>query len=288
MPSRLDDPTTGGLRGLRIVAFESRRAVEMAELIRRHGGEPIIAPTMREVSQPDTAALLGYVDDLAAGTIDVVLLLTGVGLRLLVQAVASEWPAARVANALRQAKLVARGPKPVSALRELGLQADITVPEPNTWREVLATLDERLPVAGLRVAVQEYGMPNDALLRGLEARGALVHRVPIYHWELADDLAPLRAAIDALGGGQVHIAIFTSANQVYSLFRVAGAGAERLRVAFGRVVIASVGPICSDALREHGLAPDVEPEHPKMGHLVSEVARRGQALLAAKRAAGKQ
>ena len=133
---------------MRVVAFESRRATEMAELIRRHGGEPLIAPTMREVPLGDTTPLLDYLGALEANEIDVVLLMTGVGLRTLVKSVASRWPAERVAAALRRAKLVARGPKPVAALREMGLQPDITVPEPNTWREVLATLDARLPVAG--------------------------------------------------------------------------------------------------------------------------------------------
>jgi uroporphyrinogen-III synthase len=123
---------------------------------------------------------------------------------------------------------------------------------------------------------------NDQLLRGLRVRGAQVHRVPIYRWELPDDLAPLHAAIAALCEGQAQIAIFTSANQVYTLFHVA-ADAERLRQACAGVLIASIGPVCSEALREHGLVPDLEPDHPKMGRLVGEVARLGPGLLARKR-----
>ena len=273
-----------GLRGLRVVSFESRRATEMAELIRRHGGEPISAPSLREVPLAENREALDYVEWLAAGDIDVVILMTGVGLRTLVQAVASEWPRERLAAALKRATLVARGPKPVAALRELGLQPDVTVPEPNTWREILATLDAQLPVAGKRVAVQEYGVTNDEFIRGLEARGASVLRVPIYSWALPEDLGPLRTAIRAVCDGAVDIALFTSATQVYHLLQVAGDGADRLRTAFHSVLVASIGPVCSETLREHGLVPDLEPVHPKMGQLVGEVARRGRQMLAVKRA----
>src|ERR1700687_3100666 len=169
-----------GLAGLRVVPFESRRASEIAELIRRHGGEPLVAPSMREVPLDEQTALFEYVRRLDAAEIDVVVLMTGVGLRTLVDVVAQEWPRERVARALRQARLVARRPEPGAALRELGFQPDIVVPEPNTWREILTTIDAQLPVAGKRVAVQEYGVINRDLISGLEARGAEVVRVQIY------------------------------------------------------------------------------------------------------------
>ncbi len=278
--------STQGLHGLRVVAFESRRAAEMAELIRRHGGEPISAPAMREVARRDNREALEYLRHLDAGSVDVVVLMTGVGLRTLAQIVATEWPRQRLVTALRRAQLVARGPKPVAALRELGLQPDITVPEPNTWREILATLDARLPVAGKHVAVQEYGVSNEELIAGLQTRGAQVMRVPIYRWALPEDLAPLQAAVRAVCDGAVDVALFTSATQVYHLFQVAGAdAADRVRTGFRHMLIASIGPVCSEALREHGVSPDLEPGHPKMGQLVGDVARRGRGLLAAKRPA---
>jgi uroporphyrinogen-III synthase len=277
-------PELRQLHGLRIVAFESRRAAEIAELIRRHGGEALVAPSMREVPLSENTAALDYVRRLNAGDVDVVVLMTGVGLRTLAETVADKWPRDLLAGALQRAQLVARGPKPVAALRELGLRADVTVSEPNTWREILAAFDEQLPVAGKRVAVQEYGVSNTEFLAALEARGARVERIAIYRWTLPEDLAPLHAAIGAICEGHTDIALFTSATQVYHLFQVAGANADRLRAGFAQVLIASIGPICSEALREHGLAPDLEPEHAKMGQLVGEVARRGAGLLRAKRA----
>jgi len=276
-----------GLKGLCVVAFESRRAGEIAELIRRHGGEPLVAPSMREVPLDEQSALFEYVRQLDAAEIDVVILMTGVGLRTLVELVAKQWPRERVAQALRHARLIARGPKPVAALRELGLQPDIVVPEPNTWRETLTALDAQLPVAGKRVAVHEYGVVNRDLIDGLTARGADVLRVPIYRWALPDDLAPLRTAIGAIRERAVDVALFTSATQVHHLFQVAATDgqAEPLRAGLRALLIASIGPMCSDALRECGLAPDLEPEHPKMGQLVGDVARQARAILRGKRGA---
>lgn len=275
MSSAEPHDTARGLAGCRVVAFESRRATEMAELIRRHGGEPLIAPSLREVPLHEQTALFDYVRRLDAGTIDVVILMTGVGLRALAEIVAAQWPRDALAKALRRATLVARGPKPVAALRELGLAPDVTVPEPNTWREVLATLDTHVPVAGRQVAVQEYGVTNPELIAGLDTRGADIVRVPIYRWALPEDLGPLRTAIRALCAGEVDVALFTSATQVHHLFQVAGDDAEALRHALAGVCIASIGPVCSEALRAHGLTPALEPAHAKMGQLVRAVALRG-------------
>lgn len=271
---------------LQVVAFESRRAQEIATLIRRHGGMPLVAPAMREVPLSDQREALAFARELEAGTIDVVLLLTGVGTHALAEAVIPVVPRERLVAALGRATLVARGPKPVAALRELGLVPAIVVPEPNTWREMLETLDARMPVGGRRVAVQEYGVANPELLDGLAARGASVLRVPVYRWALPEDLAPLRDAIRRLAATEVDVALFTSATQVEHLARVAvdDGMAEALRAGVARVVVGSVGPVCSEALRRAGVGVDVEPTHPKMGPLVAETLRAAPALLATRRA----
>jgi uroporphyrinogen-III synthase len=260
----------------------------MAELIRRHGGTPLSAPAMREVAREDRRDLLDYLAALEAGEIDVVVLLTGVGLRTLVKQVEPEWSRERVAAALRRATLVARGPKPVAALRELGLRPEVTVPEPNTWKELLATLDAELPVNGRCVAVQEYGISNRELMDGLQARGARLRRVSIYEWALPEDLGPLHSALAAIVAGAVDVVLFTSAHQVFTVFQIAAdslQGAASLRRALQGIVVASIGPICSDALREHGIPADIEPVHAKMGQLVAAAAERARPLLNTKRAA---
>jgi len=277
------------LKELRIVSFESRRAIEMVELIRNYGGEPFIAPSLREIPLSENSAAIDFIGQLEAGKFDVLILLTGVGTRTLVAAVASKYSCERVAAALQRVTLVARGPKPVAALKELGLTPNISVPEPNTWRDILSELDSKADIRGRRIAVQEYGITNRELIAGLEARGAKVVRVPVYRWALPEDTAPLRAAIRRIVDGQVDMALFTNATQVDHMFHVAVE--EKLdlslRQAFSRVLIASIGPVCSEALEHFGLKADLEPEHPKMGHLMAALGRHGRELLEAKRGAKK-
>jgi uroporphyrinogen-III synthase len=205
---------------------------------------------------------------------------------MLVDALATRWPRESVVAALGRAALVCRGPKPVAVLKELALRPRIAVPEPTTWRDVLAALDRELPVRGLRVAVQEYGKKNPELLAGLAERGASVTAVPVYGYTLPDDTAPLERAVRRLAAGDAEVAMFTTAQHLNSLFTVA----ERLGLAPAvhealarRVLVASIGPVTNEALTERGLAADVVPEHPKMGHLVKAVATEGPARLAAKR-----
>ena len=180
---------------------------------------------------------------------------------------------------------VARGPKPVGALKKLGLTADITVPEPNTWRDVLQALDEHKPVRGLKVAVQEYGVSNPELLDGLRERGAEVTRVPVYRWALPEDTGPLRRALAEILSSHVQVILITNAAQIDHVIQVAEqeGKAEPLRAAMKKSVIASIGPIASERLREHGLPVDLEPSHPKMGILVKEAGEKASEILRTKR-----
>ncbi|MGH7887263.1 MAG: uroporphyrinogen-III synthase, partial [Candidatus Binatia bacterium] len=167
-----------------------------------------------------------------------------------------------------------------------GLLAAVTVPEPNTWREILSTLDGAVDLRGKRVAVQEYGIANPELISALENRGAAVTPIPIYRWALPEDLAPLRAAIGKIIDGAVDIALFTNGAQVDHLFQIAryDKADEILRRSLKNMVIGSVGPVCTQVLRQFDLAPDIEPEHPKMGSLIAEVAAAARAVLSAKNA----
>src|SRR3989442_9698399 len=176
------------LIGLGVLRSESRGSAEMAELIRNCGGEPIQAPAMREVPLTDQREALAFGETLLVGDWDVLILLTGVGTRVLIATLATRWPKDEVVKALGRLTLVCRGPKPIAALKEVGLAPALTVPEPNTWRDLLSELDRKLPVAGKRVAIQEYGARNEELLAGLRQRGARVTAVPGYRGALAGGL----------------------------------------------------------------------------------------------------
>jgi uroporphyrinogen-III synthase len=281
---------SGGLTGLRVLALESRRATEMAKLIENYGGRAIVAPAMREVPLESNTEALEFARTLSQQGFDMVIFLTGVGARLLVKVAESIDLREQFVAELRRAAIVARGPKPVAVLKELSVPVTVAVPEPNTWRDLLRALDEKrdsLPLAGRRVAVQEYGSSNAELIAGLRERGAAVTRVPVYQWALPEDTGPLRNAVHAIANGEIDMALFTTSVQVAHLLRVAEEMnlESRLRRGFERVAVGSIGPITSEELREHGLSTDFEPEHPKMGFLVNEAAQRGAAIVEKKRGA---
>jgi uroporphyrinogen-III synthase len=280
-----------GFEGLRVLALESRRASELAKLITTYGGQPIVSPSMREVPLESNKEALAFAAGLFAGEFDLVIFLTGVGTRALLAVVETTHKRDDYVAALQRLKVVARGPKPVAALREIGVTPAVTVPEPNTWRELLHALDEAansaagISLNGARVAVQEYGVSNPELLVGLKVRGARVTRVPIYQWALPEDLAPLRAAIKALAAGNIDIVLFTTSVQVAHLFQVAAEMnlEEAMVSGLHHTIVSSIGPTTSEELSRRGIRPDLEPSHPKMGFLVKETAERAAELILGKR-----
>jgi uroporphyrinogen-III synthase len=264
----------------------------MASIVSSYGGQPIAAPSMREVPLESNPEAIAFADALARDEFDLVILLTGVGTRALL-AVVERVRGSREAFvlALGRTKVVARGPKPVAVLRELDVPLWLTVPEPNTWREVLSALDGKqneFPLGGRRVAVQEYGASNPDLLAGLEARGARVTRVPVYQWALPEDLAPLQAGARAIVDRQIDVVLFTTATQVVHLLKVAEMIGIRddVRSGLQHCVVASIGPTTSEEMREQGIEPDFEPTHPRMGFLVREAAERAGEILSKKRTPG--
>lgn len=257
----------------------------MRSLIERQGGIASIAPSMREIPLSDNPAAFTFAERLFSGKIDVLILLTGVGTRALADVLETQYNRQSFIDALRKTFIIVRGPKPAAILREWQVKFAYQVAEPNTWRELLALLDAQVPVAGRTVAVQEYGQPNPELYSGLEERGAQLIRVPVYRWSLPVDTAPLEDAIRAIAAGEMDVLLFTSAYQAHNVLAVAERLGlkEELLAAAQQCVIASIGPTASEALENLGLSVDIQPEHPKMGHLVIAAARESAAKLAAKR-----
>ena len=276
-------PETISFKGLRVLSLESRRAREMASLITTYGGVPVVAPAMREVPLSENPAALAFADALVRGDYALVVLLTGVGTRALLDVIAADRPIAPVTEALGRTRIAVRGPKPAGVVRELGLAPWVAAAEPNTWRELLAAIDARaseVPLDGAHVAVQEYGVSNPELVEGLRTRGALVTAVPVYRWALPEDLAPLERAVEELTTGRIDVTLVTTATQLVHLLQIAArTGREAATLAgLKRSVMASIGPTTSEELRRHGLERDLEPSHPKIGVLVREAAERAAAL----------
>ncbi len=274
------------LDGKVLAVLEARRATEMASLIARHGGTVYAAPALKEVpldNQPQVSEFLGRLID---GPLDYMIFLTGVGTRALLAAAAQAGRLPAVLLALAGTAVVARGPKPAAVLREYSVRIDLAPPEPNTSRELLALLPDSL--LGNTVALQHYGEPNVALRRELQRRGATVLEVSLYGWALPDDQAPLERFIRDSQEGAIDAVAATSQAQVHNLFRLAnhfGQG-EALREVLNRsVAVAAVGPVCAKAWEDWGVRVDIQPEHPKMGHLVLAVGQYYQHDAAKGRAA---
>src|SRR5262245_45275034 len=136
----MNHASSSPMGGLRVAIFEARMAGPLADLVSRQGGVPVSAPALREVPLGDSPAIEAFADALLAGGFDVVIFETGVGVRMLVESLASRITGPQWVEALGKTKVVARGPKPAAALRALGARVDLHVPEPNTWRETLALL----------------------------------------------------------------------------------------------------------------------------------------------------
>jgi uroporphyrinogen-III synthase len=251
------------------MALESRRAIEIAELIRRQGGEPVVAPSMREAPLESNEEAFRFADRLFAGEFEMMIFLTGVGTRALAKVLASRFPEGAFAEALRKITIVARGPKPMAALREMNVPVTVQVPEPNTSREILEAIAGR---PERRIAVQEYGRPNLEWLRGLAH--AEVTAVPVYQYELPEDTRPLQNAVRQLADGQIDVVLITTAVQVTHLMQIAReTGCEEGALAgLKQAMVASIGPTTTEALEEFGIRPTMTPTHPKMGFLVKEAA----------------
>jgi len=267
--------------GLRVLSLESRRSAEIEKLIRARGGDPFVAPSMREIPLQDNPQAFAFAERLFKGDFDMMIFLTGVGARLLNQIIETRYPPGSFIGALRKLAVVVRGSKPAAVMREWNVPLAVTVPEPNTWREILAATEGR---PEHKIAVQEFGRTSTELLEGLRARGAQVTTVPVYQWELPQDTRPLREAVRRLGASQFDVVLFTTSVQISHLLRIAAEEGleEKVRAGLRRTMVASVGPSTSETLREYNLPVDFEPSHPKMGFLVNEASQRAREILQSK------
>jgi uroporphyrinogen-III synthase len=259
------------LHGARVALLEARMKTELAELVRRMGGTPVLAPSVREV--PREAETSRFLDTLVTGRFEIVVVLTGAGAAELLREAERRGQLKAAVDALARATLVTRGSKPTVVLRRYGLQAAVVARTPYTTTELLEAMAP-LDLAGRAVALVHYGERNTALSEAIRARGAKLEEVCPYEWALPEDVEPLRALVRN-PPGQIDAVAFTSQIQVRNLFAVAsGMGlADALAAALNDdIIVAAVGPVCADALKEVGVTPDVQPAEPKMGPLLTALA----------------
>jgi uroporphyrinogen-III synthase len=270
--------------GLRVLSLESRRAKEMETLIRREDGDPSVAPSVQERALEDQGETIRFVERMEAGEFDMLICMTGTGLAFFRDQVTAHSANDRLSAALRRVVIVSRGPKPLPILRELGVRANIVVPEPNTWKEIVDAVALR---PERRIVVQEYGRPNLEMNASLEHLGAYVTPMVVYRWELPEDLEPLRAAARGLAGRQFDVVLFTSSIQLDHLMIVARDLGLQTHVSSALcefTAIASVGPVMTTTLEAAGFPADIVPVHPKMAALVKAASEMAATVLVKKRA----
>ena len=253
----------------------------MGSLIERHGGVPYAAPVLQEKYLTGSPEIRQLVEDVCQDRLDVVVLLTGVGTRALVEAAEAMGLQEQFLTSLNRRTIIARSPKPARVLRQHNIHIDVMPPEPYTSQDLIKALGP-IDLNGKTLAVQAYGASNGYLTRSLRDLGAEVREVTLYTWDLPADPSPVLTLIQDLAKGEIHALAFTSQPQVGNLLAIAsGAGQEgslRSSLAGGAVAVASVGPVCSRRLTEAGFRIDVEPEHPHMGNLVMAIGDHFQAV----------
>lgn len=255
-----------------VAILETRTGKHLAELVARQGGIPMLAPALEEVPDVDPQALSALLQQWRAQPFTMVIFQTGVGTRALFAATDARDATAEILALLRASLVVVRGPKPVGELNSREVRIDVRARSPFTSEMVLEAIAD-VPLAGGQVLVQRYGEANSALCAALTARGAAVQEIATYRWALPADTRPLIELLDALAESRVDALVFTSAVQVRNLFAVAAAtGRPGVASMIKGLVIASIGPVCSRALRQHGIEPSFEASPPKLGPLVTMLA----------------
>ena len=255
-----------------VAILESRARDQIADLVRKHGGTPFVAPALAEIPDVDPAHIRELIHDWNSTPPDIFIFQTGVGTRALFAATDGLGLTDAFLRLLDAAQVLVRGPKPTAALRSRKVRIDLAANDPFTTHEVLAEL-AKFPLPGRRVAVQRYGETNRELQAALASKGAQIVEITTYRWGLPDDTTPLQQLIGALDRDEIDLVAFTSASQAVNLFSVAQQGGKEasLRQSLGRTLVASIGPVCSAALRKLAVRVDLEAQPPKLGPFIEAI-----------------
>ncbi|MGE3536133.1 MAG: uroporphyrinogen-III synthase [Candidatus Tectimicrobiota bacterium] len=262
------------LQGKRIALLEGRMHSELADLVRRHGGEPYSVPALREVPRENLAEVSRFLDRLHSGALPIVIWLTGVGVMTLCREADRLGRLAMLVQDVQPLTVVCRGPKPVAACKRQGMPVSVQIPSPYTTAELLDTLAS-IDLAARGVGLVHYGERNAPLADALRARGAHLEELCLYEWRLPEDLGQLQQLVRDLTAGSVDAIAFTSQVQIRHLWQVAaglGLDTTLARQLTEHCIVTAVGPTCAAALAAVGVTPHVVPSHPKMGPMVMALA----------------
>ena len=250
----------GKLEGYRILILETREEAQFSRLLQEQGADVLQCPMFTIHDAPDPAPVEAWIKLFIAQPFDDLVLMTGEGLRRLMKVATRLGVDRDFIAAVGKARKFARGPKPVKALREIGLEAQVLTETPTS--EGLASMLSREDIKGHRVGLQLYPDKDHAkLISAITSRGASVEAVLPYIYDPQAADTNIVTAIDEMANYRIDAIALTSSGQVRRLIDVAKShGCEdKLRKGLSHTPIASVGPVVSDELKAHGLRTDIYP-----------------------------
>lgn len=248
------------LNGYRILILEAREEAQFSRLLIEQGADVVQCPMFEIKDAPDSASIEAWIRRFIANPFDDLVLMTGEGLRRLIKVARNAGVEAEFARAIGKARKFARGPKPGRALREIGLEPEVTTEKPTT--EGIVEMLSRVDLRGHRVGLQLYpDKDHSALIGAISAQGGKVDSVLPYVYDAKAADANVVTAIDEMAEGRIDAIALTNLGQVRRLLAVARSqGYEaRLREGLDKTLIASVGPAVSDELKSQGLHTDIFP-----------------------------
>jgi uroporphyrinogen-III synthase len=248
------------LNGYRILILETREEAQFSRLLAEQGADVLQCPMFTIHDAPDAAPVEAWIRRFLQKPCDDLVLMTGEGLRRVMKVVRRMDLEKDFVAALDKARKFARGPKPGRALREIGLEPQVTTEKPTS--EGVAEMLARVDLRAHRVGLQLYPDKDHSVLIGaIKAQGAEVDTVLPYIYDAKVADANIVTAIDEMAKGRIDAIALTNLGQVRRLVEVARVhGCEdRLRKGLDRTPIASVGPVVSDELKSHGLRTDISP-----------------------------
>jgi uroporphyrinogen-III synthase len=248
------------LNGYRILILETREEAQFSRLLAEQGADVLQCPMFEIHDAPDCASIEAWIRRCIAKPFDDLVLMTGEGLRRLIKVARNIRVDQDFIKALGKARKFARGPKPGRALREIGLEAEVTTEKPTS--EGIAEMLSRVDLGGHRVGLQLYpDKDHGALIAAIMAQGAEVDTVLPYVYDAKTADANIITAIDEMAAGRIDAIALTNLGQVRRLVETARAkGCEaRLREGLDKTLIASVGPAVSEELKSQGLRTDIYP-----------------------------
>lgn len=248
------------LNGYRILILETREEAQFSRLLVEQGADVVQCPMFTIHDAPDPAPIEAWIGRFVDKPFDDLVLTTGEGLRRLMKVVRRINAEPAFVAALEKARKFARGPKPGRALRELGLEPQVTTEKPTS--EGIIEMLSRIDLRGRRLGLQLYpDKDHSRLIGAIAAQGAEVDPVLPYVYDAQAAEPNIITAIDEMAEGRIDAIALTSSGQARRLFDVARAHQceARLREGLERTPIASVGPVVADELKAHGLRPEISP-----------------------------